>query len=222
MHRILVVDDEVQVCKSLKRLLRAEYEVETATSGEEGLQLLDGYRPDVVISDFRMPGMNGAAFLAEVRRRAPSSLRFILSGYADLDSVLASVNEGEICHFLRKPWDQAELLGLLRRMIASRELLATLYQPFRAPREGLAAAGEVQSSKVLVRAQLSGAPMPVEDAMAIVRKFASAVQESELELVGGLLEHHGGSISFVAQVGGDQKLTLELPIAAELILGKAS
>lgn len=127
MQRILIVDDEVQVCSALRRLFRREdFEVEIAASGPEALLKLEAFRPDVVLSDFRMPQMNGAELLAEVRRRLPLALRIILSGYSDLASVMASVNDGEICRFISKPWDNETLVPTIRTILKQREALARL------------------------------------------------------------------------------------------------
>jgi DNA-binding NtrC family response regulator len=118
VERILIVDDEVQVCRSLLRLLRREgFEVEAAEGGPQALLLLDTFRPDVVLSDFRMPRMNGAELLIEVRRRFPRTLRIILSGYSDLASVMASVKDGELCRFITKPWDNDTLAAAIRSML---------------------------------------------------------------------------------------------------------
>lgn len=109
--RILCVDDDHNVLRSLMRLfLDDDYEILTATSGAEGLLILD--RPgtvQVVISDFRMPGMNGVEFLSEVRRRWPETVRIVLSGYADAGSVVSAINEGQIYKFVAKPWNEHEL-----------------------------------------------------------------------------------------------------------------
>ena len=114
MHKILVVDDEVEIVRSLQRVLRGDFTVERAQSGEEALSKLASFQPDVVISDFRMPGMSGAELLLKVKERFPLCIRIILSGYADLESVLASVNEGEICRFIKKPWNNDQLIGTLQ------------------------------------------------------------------------------------------------------------
>jgi DNA-binding NtrC family response regulator len=118
VERILIVDDEVQVCRSLGRLFRREgFEVETAEGGPEALVMLDTFRPDVVLTDFRMPRMNGAQLLAEVRRRFPRTLRIILSGYSDLVSVMAPLQDGEISRFICKPWDNDTLAPVIRAML---------------------------------------------------------------------------------------------------------
>jgi len=109
--RILFVDDEQNVLRSLTRLfLDDPYEVLTAPSGAEGLLILErcGTVP-VVIADYRMPGMNGVEFLGEVRKGWPETVRIVLSGYADTDAIISAINEGQIYRFVAKPWNDAEL-----------------------------------------------------------------------------------------------------------------
>ena len=109
--RILCVDDETSILKALKRLfLDNDYEILTAVSGLEGLEILENDHPvHVVVSDYRMPGMNGVDFLREVCRRWPETVRIVLSGYADTASVVSAINEGEIYKFIPKPWNDDEL-----------------------------------------------------------------------------------------------------------------
>ena len=108
---ILCVDDEANVLKSLKRLFLDEnYEILTAESGEEGLALLAQHQPiPVVISDYRMPEMDGVAFFKEVHDRWPDTIRIVLSGYADTAAVVAAINEGQVYKFIPKPWNDDEL-----------------------------------------------------------------------------------------------------------------
>jgi len=109
--RILLVDDEVNVLRALERtFLDEEYELLTASSGSEGLSILRDVSPvQVVVSDYRMPQMNGVDFLREVRRRWPDTVRIVLSGYADTAVVISAINEGEIYKFIAKPWNDDEL-----------------------------------------------------------------------------------------------------------------
>lgn len=109
--RILCVDDEENVLRALKRLfLEDDYEILTATSGDEGLEILEGSEPIyVVISDYRMPEMDGIEFLKQVRKRWPDIIRIVLSGYADIASVVDAINEGHIYKFMPKPWNDDEL-----------------------------------------------------------------------------------------------------------------
>ena len=109
--RILCVDDEENVLKSLKRLfLDSEYEIFIAKSGEEGLELLrKTEHVQIVISDYRMPKMNGIDFLKEVYRYWPDTVRIVLSGYADTAAIIEAINIGHIYRFIPKPWNDDEL-----------------------------------------------------------------------------------------------------------------
>jgi FixJ family two-component response regulator len=110
--RILCVDDERNVLRALERIFldNDDYEILTACSGEEGLEILQATpQVQVVISDYRMPGMNGVDFLREVFAGYPETIRIVLSGYADTAAVVAAINEGQIYKFIPKPWNDDEL-----------------------------------------------------------------------------------------------------------------
>jgi two-component system NtrC family sensor kinase len=109
--KILCVDDEPNVLNALKRLFMDEdYTVLTAASGQDGLEILKKEDAvQVVISDYRMPGMNGVEFLKEVRNQWPDTVRIVLSGYADTAAIVSAINEGEIYRFIPKPWNDYEL-----------------------------------------------------------------------------------------------------------------
>jgi predicted signal transduction protein with EAL and GGDEF domain len=109
-HRILCVDDEPEVLSGLAANLSRHYEVLTAPSGESALELLQrDPQVAVIISDMRMPGMNGATFLARSRVLAPQAQRILLTGHTDLTTAIAAVNEGEVLRFLSKPCPFPEL-----------------------------------------------------------------------------------------------------------------
>ncbi|MHB1845111.1 MAG: response regulator [Deltaproteobacteria bacterium] len=119
MAKVLVVDDEPQVARALYRLLRREgFEAMLAFGPAEALERLAAFEPDVVLSDYRMPGMTGAELLAQVRLLRPTAVRIILSGQADVTAISASLKEGDIARFLSKPWDDAALVRLLRELLA--------------------------------------------------------------------------------------------------------
>jgi response regulator RpfG family c-di-GMP phosphodiesterase len=100
----MCVDDEPHVIEGLSLHLRREYSVTAAHSGAEGLAALRDKGPFVVVlSDMRMPGMNGASFLAQVREQAPDTVRLLLTGNTDLQTAIAAVNDGQIFRFLTKP-----------------------------------------------------------------------------------------------------------------------
>jgi response regulator RpfG family c-di-GMP phosphodiesterase len=123
-HRILFVDDEFAVLEGYKRSLHREFEVDSAVGGAEGLTLLRKRGPyAVVISDMRMPEMNGAQFLAQVRQEAPDTVRMLLTGYADITAAIAAVNEGNIFRFLSKPCEKDVLLQALAAGVQQYELI---------------------------------------------------------------------------------------------------
>src|SRR5450631_4101005 len=109
-EKILFVDDEPAVLEGYKRLLGRELAIDTAIGGESGLAAIADSGPyAVVISDMRMPGMNGAQFLAKVREVAPTAVRLALTGYVDIDTAMSAVNEGNIFRFLTKPCSKENL-----------------------------------------------------------------------------------------------------------------
>lgn len=112
---VLCVDDEPNILKSLQRLLAGQgFQLLLATSGAEALQQLASRHVDLVMSDMKMPQMSGAELLTEVARLYPATYRIILSGYSDMESTLAAVNQGQIQRYLQKPWHQQDLLTALR------------------------------------------------------------------------------------------------------------
>jgi CheY-like chemotaxis protein len=120
---LLLVDDEDGILSSMKRLLRREgYEILTASGGEEGLQVLASNPVDVILSDQRMPGMTGVEFLRRAKELYPSTVRMVLSGYTELQSVTSAINEGAISKFLTKPWDDEQLKQHLAEAFHRKEL----------------------------------------------------------------------------------------------------
>ena len=112
---VLFVDDEISILSTLKRLLRnEEYQLLTASSAEEGLELLNTEKVDIVISDMRMPNFDGAEFLEQVKFKYPSISRMIMSGFADLESVVKAINKGDINQFISKPWDNDTLKQVVK------------------------------------------------------------------------------------------------------------
>jgi response regulator RpfG family c-di-GMP phosphodiesterase len=111
---VLCVDDEANILAALKRVLRtAGYCVVTAGDGAQALRQLAEMPIDIVISDMRMPGMDGAALLEQVQQRWPDVVRLLLTGHADMGATVEAINRGRILRYLHKPWDEHELLGAL-------------------------------------------------------------------------------------------------------------
>jgi len=125
MERVLLlVDDEDNIVRALVRLLRREgYKILTANSGAEGLEILKENEVGVILSDQRMPEMNGTEFLSRVKVLYPDTVRIVLSGYTDLNSVTDAINHGAIYKFLTKPWDDELLKENIQQAFIHLELL---------------------------------------------------------------------------------------------------
>ena len=119
-HRptVLLVDDEESILNSLRRLLRGQpYDLLLATSGAQALEILAQQPVNLVMSDARMPGMDGASLLAHVRERFPATARIMLTGYADPAAIIKAINDGQIHRYISKPWNDEELLLILRQSL---------------------------------------------------------------------------------------------------------
>ena len=115
---LLCVDDEANILSALKRLFRPQgYNILTATSAKEGLELLEKEHVDLVISDMRMPEMNGAQFLEQVKNRWPDTVRLLLTGYAEMAATVDAINKGGIYRYISKPWDDTEMVILVREAL---------------------------------------------------------------------------------------------------------
>jgi two-component system, probable response regulator PhcQ len=133
MSRIMLVDDEESILKSLQRLLRVapcsygnksfSLEVDAFSSPKEALEHAQHEEYDLFLSDFRMPLMDGVEFLKATKAVQPDAARLILSGYADLNALLRAVNEVGIERFIAKPWNDYELMSAIGQALAHRELL---------------------------------------------------------------------------------------------------
>jgi response regulator RpfG family c-di-GMP phosphodiesterase len=128
---LLFVDDEPNILKALKRLFRgSEYVVHLAEGGAEGLEVFAQTPIDLVISDMRMPQMDGAEFLTRVVEQWPDTMRILLTGYADIESTVAAVNKGKIYSYCSKPWEDNELKILVNNALEQKRLLEERQQLF--------------------------------------------------------------------------------------------
>jgi response regulator RpfG family c-di-GMP phosphodiesterase len=117
--KLLLVDDEESILNSLRRLLRGQpYEVLLATSGAQALEIMARQPIDLVMSDARMPNMDGSTLLAHIHQRHPDTLRIMLTGYADPTVIIKAINEGQIHRYISKPWHDEEMLLTLRQSLA--------------------------------------------------------------------------------------------------------
>jgi DNA-binding NtrC family response regulator len=132
---LLIIDDEPNVCDSVHDLLRREFRVLKANSAEEGYRLMQKEEVHIVMTDQRMPRISGVELLTNVKSKYPDAVRLLFTGFADLDSVIAAINQGHIFGFLKKPWQPEGLEAAVRQaaleydrlteMARERELLLT-------------------------------------------------------------------------------------------------
>jgi signal transduction histidine kinase len=122
-HSILVVDDEPDVVRSVKDLLRLDYKVYTATSADEGMKILQENVIDVIMTDQRMPDMTGVEFLKKARDPHPDATRLLFTGYADISAVIAAINQGNVYRYIAKPWDPDELQTIIREACERHDLI---------------------------------------------------------------------------------------------------
>ena len=126
MHQrtILIVDDEEMILKALERVLRKDkYNIFKALNGEEGLKLLSMREFDMVISDQKMPVMDGLTFLQKVKSEQPQTLTIMLTGAKDLDVAVKAINEAGVYKFILKPWDDEDLRVTVQRALESLDLV---------------------------------------------------------------------------------------------------
>lgn len=203
--RVLCVDDEPLVLDGLKRNLRQHFTVTTAAGGEAGLVELGAQEPfAVVVSDMRMPGMNGATFLRHVRERAPDSVRILLTGQTDLDAAIAAVNEGNIFRFLSKPCPPDVLLPALQAAAEQYRLIT--------------------AERVLLEQTLRGSIKTLTEILALANPAAFGRANRVKQYVVRLAAHVGASDSWQLEVAAMLSqigcVTLPPPTAEKLYHGQ--
>lgn len=123
---VLIVDDEKANLGPLQALLESEFHVLSATNGEEALEIVknadDPEAIQVIISDYRMPGLSGVELFEKTIPLIPRSIRIIITGYADIDAVVESINKGKIYQFIQKPYDSKDLERTIKRGLESYDL----------------------------------------------------------------------------------------------------
>lgn len=112
---VLYVDDEQNNLLSFKAAFRREFNVHTAISGQEGLEIVKNENIHIIITDQRMPNMTGVEFLQRVIPIAPSPIRILLTGYSDINAVVDAINKGEVYRYMTKPWDNEFLKTTIRQ-----------------------------------------------------------------------------------------------------------
>jgi response regulator RpfG family c-di-GMP phosphodiesterase len=170
---LLFVDDEPGILSSLRRLFRPHgYRILVAESGALGLAELEKAPVDLVISDMRMPEMDGATFLKAVRQRWPDTVRILLTGYADVTSTVAAINDGEIYRYVSKPWDDTEIVNTVREAL----------ERYRLKQENLRLTALTQSQNEELKGLNASLEQKVAERTAELRQALSFVEQSHGEL----------------------------------------
>ncbi|NSL55158.1 MULTISPECIES: HD domain-containing phosphohydrolase [Uliginosibacterium] len=216
---LLLVDDEPNVLSALRRLLRPSgYQLHLAGSGAEALELLSREPVDLIVSDMRMPGLSGAELLAQARARWPDTLRILLTGYAEVSSAIAAINEGGIYRYIAKPWNDEELLKTLQQALELRGLQAEKQRLEALTAHQNAALRELNATledKVRIRTEeLRIANQEISLAMEKLRKtFFTSVQvlSNLIEMRAPALAGHSRRVADVAR-----KLAEKMGLGADL------
>ncbi len=180
-HRILFVDDEPNILAAIKRNLGLDYEVETAVGPIEGLAAVQGQGPfAVVVSDQRMPQMEGITFLEKVREMAKDSVRVMLTGHADLDTAIDAVNKGQIFRFLTKPCDDATMRQALDASLEQYRLIMSERELLRGTLRGsIKIMGEIIQ---LIKPEVAGRIQAISPFVSKVAKMLDAPNAWEIDI----------------------------------------
>ena len=123
MYSLLVIDDELEITKSIFRQFRKKYKVFSATSAKEGMAIMENEHIQVVLSDQRMPEMTGIDFFGIIKDKYPDALKLLITGYTDIEAVIGAINEGQIFRYITKPWHPDELDSILKEAFEKYELI---------------------------------------------------------------------------------------------------
>ncbi|MBV8657545.1 MAG: response regulator [Burkholderiales bacterium] len=183
MERVLLlVDDEANILSALSRLFRRDgYRILTATSGAEGLDLLRQTPVGVIISDQRMPAMTGTEFLSLAKDVQPDSVRIVLSGYTELNSVTEAINKGAVFRFLTKPWEDDTLREQVAAAFEHFELKIN-YQHLSA--ELLQKNVALEATKQLLEGALAGAESERDFGASVLRITQQVLHQAPVGIIG--------------------------------------
>jgi signal transduction histidine kinase len=176
-HTILCVDDEADNVDALERLFRRKYHVLKATSGQEALKILRDQKVALIVTDQRMPNMTGVEFLAESQKTHPETVRILLTGFTDIESVIAAINSGQIYRYVTKPWDPIDLTNAVDRAIERYDMSAELKEKNQALQLALRELKTLDEAKsnfmILINHEL-------KTPLTVILSFLELLRETEL------------------------------------------
>lgn len=219
---VLCVDDEENILKSLKRTLRGlDCRVATALSGAEALEFLAANTVDLVISDQRMPEMNGAELLRQVKGRFPDVSSIMLSGYSDFESLVAAVNEGEIIRYVSKPWNNDELKDIVVGILNQRRAVEEVQRIVKNV-QGLMVASKklkVETSRgpdsidlaVEDEGQVFSGQVITDILKVIYDTIGVDDAQQGIDALSGAISRQKGCVTFTIDIGKGVKMNVQIP-----------
>ncbi len=216
---ILCVDDETAILHSLKRILEPEgYQVFTAQNGEEGLKVLAREKVDLIVTDQRMPVMDGSWFLRAVKKQYPDVVSIMVSGYSDFDALVTALNEGEVYRFLTKPWDNDELKAIIKTALEHRRVTNIIRMMIT---ESCAALGGKvvvdvieEPNSITARVGEDGAVFSEATIMKFLELIFNAMgtnRKDELKTISGYISRQKGTIVMTIDMGRGMSLKIQVP-----------
>ncbi|OFZ13991.1 MAG: hypothetical protein A2Z20_10200, partial [Bdellovibrionales bacterium RBG_16_40_8] len=226
-HTIMCVDDEIDNVEALERIFRKKYTVLKATSADEGLKLLKINKVSLIIADQRMPIKTGVEFLKESIALYPDAVRILLTGYTDVDSIIAAINSGEVYRYITKPWDPADLALTIDKAIEKYELSSELKEKnaqLRTAYEELKTLDEAKNNfMILINHELKTPLTVILSFLELLRETSlSAEQKKYVERISSssekLRQIIDDVLSFVSAETGLMKVTKK-KISAQKLIG---
>ena len=230
--RLLFIDDEERILTALKSLFKARYHVFATTDPEKALDFISKYHIHVIISDQRMPQMQGVELLRRSREISPNSVRILLTGYADLTAIVGSINDGEVYRFISKPWDNTELHTIVAEAATiARELADAKTPATTLPKKMDAGVLVVDKDEAIARVvrELAGNRCPVvfaagiDDALAAMQRHEIALVVADVEsapqlttLLKLLKQENPRILTIVVTTASDSELVIDLINQAQI------
>lgn len=207
--KILIVDDEKAILDSLYRFFkRRKWNALKANSGQEGIDILKDESIDIIVSDMRMPEMDGATFLTKAKEISPTSIRILLTGYADMEAVIHAVNEAKIYNYLNKPWDDQILESVIHSAIDFKEKedeRLRLIDEIAKKNDELNTLNTSLEEKVKIRTEKL--QVAIQKAQAANQKVSKNFREA-LSLISSVIEMQDGSESNCTEIITEASISL--------------
>lgn len=194
-YNLLLVDDETEILNALRRVFRRQYNVFTCDNGEQGLEVVKEHSIAVIISDMRMPHMDGATFLTKAKELSPKTIRILLTGYSDTESTTRAINDAEIFSYASKPWNNADLTLMIEKAVERYQLdekIEVLNQEIRTKNEQLTIVNQGLEEKV---AQRTKALQESNSTLSSTLNKQRAMFQGVLEMINSLIAQRIGGHS---------------------------